>query len=151
VDPRNLLVAAQGAAMTGLAWPGRGRWRLHPVVRAGALVVAAGGAALSVAGVREQGAQLTPRVDPPAGARLLTDGVYRFSRHPVYAGLLLGGAGFAVLRRRREPLVAWAALAAVLHAKTAAEEQALRARFGAAYVEYAARTPRLLGLPASAR
>lgn len=138
-------VAAQLLAMAGLLWPGRGRWRLPWPVTAGAVAVTAAGAALGAAGLRAQGAQLTPRVAPPAGAGLLTDGPYRVSRHPVYAGLLIGAAGWAVLRRRPEPLLAWAALAAVLHLKTDLEERSLRARFGAAYDDYAARTPRMLG------
>jgi protein-S-isoprenylcysteine O-methyltransferase Ste14 len=139
------VVAAQLLAMAGLLWPGRGRWRLPGPVTAGAVAVTAAGAALGAAGLRAQGTRLTPRVEPPAGAGLLTEGPYRVSRHPVYAGLLIGAAGWAVLRRRPEPLLAWAALAAVLHVKTQLEEHSLRARFGSAYDDYASRTPRMLG------
>lgn len=104
------------------------------------------GSALALSGLAAQGRQLTPRVTPPPSATLLTSGPYAVSRHPVYAGLLLGAAGFAVLRRRPEPLAAWVALAAVLHVKTGAEERILRERF-ADYADYAARTPRLFGVP----
>jgi protein-S-isoprenylcysteine O-methyltransferase Ste14 len=143
----DVAVAAQAVTTAALAWPGRGRWTLRPLIRAGAAVVTAAGGVLFVAGLRSQSSQLTPRVTPPAAARLLTDGPYRFSRHPIYAGLLISAAGVAVLRRRLEPLLAWAGLAAVLHVKTGMEERRLHARFGAAYSSYAARTPRLLGLP----
>jgi protein-S-isoprenylcysteine O-methyltransferase Ste14 len=145
--PSDLAVAAQGLSLAGLLWPGRGRWRLPAAATAGATAVMAAGAALMFAGARAQGRHLTPRVEPPAGAPLLTTGPYRLSRNPVYAGLLAAAAGFAVLRRRVEPLVAYAALAATLHVKTRMEEQALRTRFGAEYDTYSARTPRLLGLP----
>uniref|UniRef100_UPI00253FF167 methyltransferase family protein n=1 Tax=Actinotalea sp. C106 TaxID=2908644 RepID=UPI00253FF167 len=74
-------------------------------------------------------------------------GVYAVSRHPIYTGLLVATAGWAVLRRRPEPVVAWLALLAVLDAKTRREEQRLVARFGDRYVAYRARTPRLLALP----
>jgi protein-S-isoprenylcysteine O-methyltransferase Ste14 len=61
---------------------------------------------------------------------------------------LLGvGAAVALLRRRPEPRVALTVLAAVLHVKAGVEERRLHERFGDAYVEYAARTPRLIGLP----
>ncbi|HEX5534988.1 MAG TPA: methyltransferase [Actinomycetales bacterium] len=143
----DLAVAAQGLSLAGLLWPGRARWRFPRAVTAGASMLLAAGAALGVAGARAQGRHLTPHVEPPPDAPLLTTGPYRLSRNPVYSGLLAAAAGFAVLRRRVEPLVAFAALAATLHIKTGMEEQALRARFGAEYDTYSARTPRLLGLP----
>jgi protein-S-isoprenylcysteine O-methyltransferase Ste14 len=116
-------------------------------VTAAAALVAAAGSALAAQGARDLGRDLTPFVEPRAGAGLRTTGAYAASRHPVYAGLLSGSAALAVLRRRPEPLAAVAVLAAVLHRKAAVEEGRLRARFGPAYDEYAARTPRLLGVP----
>lgn len=146
-EPADALVVAQGLAMLGLLWPGRGRWRLPRVVRAGALGVAATGTALGVAGLAQLGSDATPRVEPRDGAELRTGGLYAVSRNPVYAGLLVGATGLAVLRRRREPLLALAGLAAVLHLKVLLEERRLRARFGPDYDAYARRTPRLIGLP----
>ena len=137
---------AQALAIGGLAWPGRARWRLPRAVSAAALATAAAGIALGAAGVLAQGRQLTPRVEPPPSAALLTHGPYALSRHPVYGGLLAAGAGWAVARRRPEPLAAWAVLAVVLHVKTVLEERALRERFGDAWATYADRTPRLVGL-----
>lgn len=148
MNARDSVLAAQAAALAGLGWPGRPRWHLPAPVRTAAAAALLAGGALALAGAVEQGRQLTPRIDPPDDARLLTSGAYRWSRHPVYAGLLVAGAGLAVLRRRPEPLAAWSALAAVLHLKSGLEEQALRRRFGSAYDAYAARTPRLLGRPA---
>ena len=146
MEPGDRVVGAQLLAISGLAWPGRARWPLPRTVAAGAALAGVAGAALAAAGLAAQGPQLTPRVTPPPSAALLTTGAYGVSRHPVYAGLLVGGAGWAVLRRRPEPVVSWAALAAVLHVKTRMEEKVLRARFGEAYEQYAATTPRLLGL-----
>jgi protein-S-isoprenylcysteine O-methyltransferase Ste14 len=146
-DPADALVIAQGLAIAGLLWPGRSRWRLPRVVRRGALAVTLAGAALGGAGLRELGSGATPRVEPPEGAPLRTRGLYAVSRNPVYAGLLVAGAGFAVLRRRGEPLLAAAALAGVLHLKVGIEERRLRARFGQQYDRYTERTPRLVGLP----
>lgn len=147
-DRSDLLVVAQLAALAGLAWPGRARWPLPGLVRAGAGAAVLGGTALAVASGARLGDSLTPRVQPPQGASLRTDGPYAVARHPLYAGLLAAATGAAVLRRRPEPLVALAALSAVLHVKAGAEEGALRARFGPQYDAYAARTPRLVPLPA---
>ena len=147
METADRVLATQLLAMAALGWPGRARWRLPGTVGAGAGAVTVAGGALAVAALARQGGQLTPKVEPVSGAKLLTDGPYRFSRHPVYAGLLVGGAGFAVLRRRPEPLAAWAVLAAALHLKSGLEERSLRARFGQDYDVYALRTPRLIGWP----
>lgn len=147
LEPADLLVAAQSLAIAGLLWPGRGRWWLPGVVRAGALAVTTAGAILAAAGLRQLGTDVTPRVEPRDAAPLRTSGVYAVSRNPVYAGLLIGATGFAVLRGRREPLLAAAALAGVLHLKVNVEERRLQARFGEEYERYARRTPRLVGLP----
>ncbi len=144
LERSDLLVAAQLTALAGLARPGRPRWPLPALVRLGASAAVAVGAALAVASGARLGGDLTPRVDPPAGARLRTDGPYALVRHPLYAGLLAAAAGVAVLRRRPEPLVALGVLSGVLHLKAGTEERRLEARFGAAYRDYAARTPRLV-------
>ncbi len=145
--PGDVVVAAQLTALAGLAWPGRGRWRIPRVVRTGALAAMTGGGVVSAAGLGTLGREATIWVEPQDGARLRTSGAYALSRNPVYTGLLVGAAGFAVLRRRREPLVAFAALAGVLHLKASLEERRLSARFGAEYDDYARRVPRLIGLP----
>jgi len=141
------VVVAQAASLAAIAWPGGPRWRLGPAGATVAGAALAGGAALAVAAGAGHGSHLTPRVEPPDGAPLLTTGPYAVSRHPLYAGLLLGTAGWAVLRRRPEPLLAWGALLGVLLAKTRREEERLAERYGRAYEEYRALTPRLLGMP----
>lgn len=153
-DPRSareyqsdLLVAAQLAAMTGVLWPGRPRWRLAAPARALALSVAAAGAALSASGVVTLGPDLRVGVEPVSGAPLHQDGAYRYSRHPIYTGLIAAAGGVAVLRRRPGPLLAWACLAGVLAAKIRAEDARLRDRFGTDFVAYAANTPRLVAIP----
>lgn len=151
MDLRNTVVVAQIAAMAGIGWPGRGRWRLPLPGVAAATAVATAGTALTAAGMVSHGAQLTHRVEPPPGAELCTSGAYRVTRHPIYTGVVLAGAGLAVLRRRPEPLLSWALLTAVLYAKAGMEERWLRARFGAAYEEYAATTSQVLPLPRRGR
>ncbi|HEX2807983.1 MAG TPA: isoprenylcysteine carboxylmethyltransferase family protein [Kineosporiaceae bacterium] len=145
------LLAVQVLAAAGLAWPGGARWRLPRPVGALAVLVGAAGTALAEEGLRFLGRDGTPFVEPRSRARLQTAGPYEISRNPVYAGLLTAAAATAVLRRRPEPLVAFGALALVLHVKAGVEERRLQERFGVAYEEYAARTPRLVGLPRPGR
>ncbi|HEY3549422.1 MAG TPA: methyltransferase [Propionicimonas sp.] len=151
MEPADRIVVAQAAALAGLGWPGRPRWSLPPAVTAAAVALCLTGGALSALGAAAQGARLTPRVEPPADAPLLVTGAYGVSRHPIYAGLLLAAGGAALLRRRPEPLLAWACLARVLDVKTRREEVRLAARFGEAYDAYRRRTPRLWPLPGRAR
>lgn len=145
--PGRWLVAMQLLSAAGLGWPGEPRWRLRRPVAGLALVSGAVGGALATEGLRFLGRDVTPFVEPLPEARLRTTGPFAISRNPVYVGGLLTAGAIAVLRRRPEPLVAFAVLAAVLHLKVNAEERQLRERFGVAYTEYAARTPRLFGLP----
>lgn len=147
IGPDDGIVVVQALALAALAWPGRARWPLPGPLRvlAGSALLAGG--AFGVAAGAVHGGLLTPRVEPPRDAELLTDGVYAISRNPIYGGLLTAGAGWAVLRRRPEPVVAWCVLLAALVAKARHEEHRLAARFGPAYTDYHRRTPRFVGLP----
>jgi len=143
VDEGDGLVAAQAALIAGLLWPGPARWDLPAPVGVAAIGAVAAGGGLMVAAGGRLGRRFRVRPGPPDGAVLRTDGPYALARHPVYAGLLAGGLGLAVLRARPEPLLAWLALSGVLHLKAGLEERLLRERFGTAYDDYAARVPRL--------
>ena len=146
MDPADRIVVAQAAGLAALLWPGRARWQLPRPVATAAVTACLAGAAVAVAGALPHGSRLTPRVAPPQDAAMLDTGLYAVSRNPIYAGLLVGSAGLAVLRRRPEPLLAHAALVAVLTVKTRREEVHLLERFGAAYADYRNRTPRFVGL-----
>lgn len=145
MDTGDRLVVAQALALLGVGWPGRPRWRASRPVTAVALAVTAAGAGLAAAGAVPHGGLLTPAVTPPRDATLLTTGPYALRRNPIYAGLLVASAGVATLRRRPEPLLAWAALLVVLTAKVRLEEVRLTERFGADYRAYARRAPRFVG------
>lgn len=135
------LVGAQVAALAGLAWPGRRRWPVPRTVRQLGWLAAVGGAAVATVAAARLGPDLSPLPEPPDSGTLHTDGLYGYVRHPIYAGMLTAGLGVAAVRGRPEPVVALAFLTAVLNAKADYEEHLLRARFGRAYADYAARTP----------
>jgi protein-S-isoprenylcysteine O-methyltransferase Ste14 len=76
---------------------------------------------------------------------LVTKGVYRRVRHPMYLALLLYGAGQALVLPNFVAGPAYlAATVALVALRMAPEERMMAETFGPSYREYAARTPRLL-------
>jgi len=115
---------------------------LVPLRPLGLLVCIAG---LAVSGVAtwqlQAGRSLTPMPSPRTGAELLTSGLYRRVRHPVYSGLLLWAFGMAISAASILHFVLFGLLWIFLTAKAAHEERLLAQKFSA-YPGYAARTPR---------
>jgi protein-S-isoprenylcysteine O-methyltransferase Ste14 len=79
-----------------------------------------------------------------AAARLMTDGPYRFVRHPRYASFLLLCLGLPLVFASILGWPLWFLYLAVIRRRIAREEPHLRELFGKAYDEYASRTARLL-------
>jgi protein-S-isoprenylcysteine O-methyltransferase Ste14 len=80
---------------------------------------------------------------PDRAAALVTDGPYRWSRNPIYLGLLLVLLGVAALLRSPVALVLAAAFVAYEDRfQIRPEERALQARFGSEFERYMARTRR---------
>jgi protein-S-isoprenylcysteine O-methyltransferase Ste14 len=98
------------------------------------------GVGLRLVAVHQLGAYYTLSLGVQVGQRVLTRGLYRWVRHPGYAGTLLAilGIGFA--------LGTWASVFSVqlvlpaLAARIRGEERLLSTAFGSAYVEYCAVT-----------
>jgi protein-S-isoprenylcysteine O-methyltransferase Ste14 len=89
----------------------------------------------------QAGRSLTPMPSPRTGAVLLTGGLYRRVRHPVYSGLLVWALGMAIAAASGLHFVLFGLLWVFFHAKAAHEERLLAQKFSD-YSEYAARTPR---------
>jgi protein-S-isoprenylcysteine O-methyltransferase Ste14 len=141
------LVAVQVMLLAGLVWfPGDRVWAVPGWLVAMAGVMIAAGALLALAGAVRLGPGLTASPLPSAAARLRTTGVYGCVRHPIYTGLLLGGAGLILLGGRLTRVWVWLTLLALLWSKTRWEERRLAARFPG-YRDYATRTPRLIPDP----
>lgn len=68
--------------------PDRLRWLGAPLIAAGL--------GLAAWGVRSLGPSLTPGTEPLPGAPLVTSGAYAHVRHPIYAGIVLGLAGYTL-------------------------------------------------------
>jgi protein-S-isoprenylcysteine O-methyltransferase Ste14 len=141
------LVAAQVLLLAGIVWwPGGRFWFTSGWLVALAVAMLAVAGVLALAGAVRLGGGLTASPLPSTRARLRTTGAYACIRHPIYTGLLLGGAGVVLLGGRPVRIWAWVGLLGVLLVKTRLEEARLTARFPN-YRAYAARTPRLIPDP----
>ncbi|MDJ0867236.1 MAG: isoprenylcysteine carboxylmethyltransferase family protein [Myxococcota bacterium] len=92
--------------------------------------------------------QLTVAASFGMQGRLLTSGLYRYSRNPQCVGFIAGYLGFALLCSSLLAFVTAVLLSVELGLSPFAEEPWLRERFGQAYRDYARRVPRFLGRPA---
>jgi protein-S-isoprenylcysteine O-methyltransferase Ste14 len=104
------------------------------------------GAAVALAGVivasvaffqfRRVGTTVNP-MKPTDSAALVTQGIYRFSRNPMYVGDALMLIGWALWLANAAALALVALFIVYLNRyQIAPEERALGARYGAAYTEY---------------
>ncbi|MEW5991226.1 MAG: isoprenylcysteine carboxylmethyltransferase family protein [Chloroflexota bacterium] len=137
------LFAAVGLA--GIVTPGTWSGPLGTVgAIAGALLVTVGGA-LAIAGIVGllRGQALTAVPHPRVEARLVDDGVYALVRHPIYGGLGLGAAGWALVRTSWPALLVAVVLLLFLDLKRRREEAWLAARFPG-YGAYRSRTRRMI-------
>lgn len=82
---------------------------------------------------------------PHRASSLVTSGMFGVSRNPIYIADALLLAAHAAWLGRPLALLGIPALAAVLQPQIAAEETALRERFGAEYDAYVASVPRWIG------
>lgn len=81
--------------------------------------------------------------EPSPHATLITDGPYRFIRHPMYTAILMGSVGLLIHQFTWLRLSIVIALAIVLVAKLTWEERMLLQKFEA-YRDYMRRSKRLL-------
>ncbi|WP_431273086.1 methyltransferase family protein [Variovorax ureilyticus] len=105
------------------------------------------GAVFSVAGVaafRRARTTLNP-MNPEAASSLVTNGIYRFTRNPMYLGLLLVLVGWAAFLCAPWGLVGPAVFVLYMNRfQIAPEERVLLSAFGEAYSAYRTRVRRWL-------
>ncbi len=112
-------------------------------VMATGAIIALGGAALGVAGIRSLGRELTPFPEARIDANLVATGPYRLVRHPIYGAVILGAVGVAVLQESWLAALATLGLVAFFWAKSTVEERSLTINV-AGYDSYRARVTRRL-------
>jgi len=91
------------------------------------------------------GASFRTSIDYGEQTSLVTRGVYRFSRNPMAAGLMLVGWGTALLHQTTYSLAVAVGLTLANRLRVAHEEKQLRRILGDDYLLYEQRVPRFLG------
>ena len=81
--------------------------------------------------------------------KAITEGLYRFSRNPMYIGMLLMQIGLGIACSSWLYLLLTVVLAIILNAVSPSEERYCFYRFGNDYREYMNKTPRWIGIPKS--
>jgi protein-S-isoprenylcysteine O-methyltransferase Ste14 len=101
------------------------------------------GLVLAVRGIVDLRGALTPLPHPRDGAELVQSGAYRLVRHPIYGGIVLAAAGYALAVQVPLALLGAPVLLAFFRLKSGREEAWLRDRYPD-YAAYARRTRRML-------
>jgi protein-S-isoprenylcysteine O-methyltransferase Ste14/SAM-dependent methyltransferase len=140
-----LAVVAAGAApvlaLTGLGRPLADAWLAH----AAGAVLGLVGIALTLRAQLDMGDSWRVGVDPGARTALVTGGLFRRMRNPIFTGMLLAAAGLVLLVPNAVAALALVALlvAVEIHVRFVEEPYLLRTH-GDAYRVYASRTGRFL-------
>ena len=134
-----------------VVWP-QGRDYFGPLFAEASAAVQVLGALVLYAGVSvilwgfvSLGGSFRTSIDYREHTSLVTRGVYRFSRNPMAAGLMLVGWGTALLQQTVFSLVVAAGLTLANRLRVAHEERQLQRILGGDYQRYMQRVPRFLG------
>jgi protein-S-isoprenylcysteine O-methyltransferase Ste14 len=88
-----ILLAIAAGALVGPAWDGPAR----SVTSLAGLALLITGAGLAFRGMLDLGRGITPLPRPTAGTVLIAHGAYALVRHPIYGGLIVVAAGWALV------------------------------------------------------
>jgi protein-S-isoprenylcysteine O-methyltransferase Ste14 len=130
-----------------LASPSRMAWAAAPFpiwLRWAGVVAGAAGGLLILWTMSTLGSNLTDTVVTREKHTLVTNGPYRWVRHPFYDSVALWLAALSFAAANWYLLAGGMATVGLLVARTAAEEERLVARFGESYRSYMNRTGRFL-------
>jgi protein-S-isoprenylcysteine O-methyltransferase Ste14 len=134
------LVAFAPATLPG--WPAWvGLWRTISIVVG--LILGGLGGVLILAGLFSLGSNLTAVPRPKEDANMVEHGAYRWVRHPIYSGIILGAFGLSLLRGGWLGLLYALILFIFFDLKTRREEDWLREKYDG-YAAYQKRVCKLI-------
>ena len=145
--PPPVVAACVGALMLAAAWAVPALNVELPWTTPAAIVAASLGAAFGLAGVIQfHRARTTVNpLQPDAVSALVSGGIYRWTRNPMYLGMAAMLVGWAVYLASIAALAALPLFIAYINRfQIAPEERALEARFGAEFEAYRRRVSRWL-------
>ncbi|MEM7342348.1 MAG: isoprenylcysteine carboxylmethyltransferase family protein [Actinomycetota bacterium] len=126
--------------------PGRDDWPTPAAVDTlGAIALVLGVVLVAAASLR-LGRALTATPVPTRDGELITHGLYRYVRHPIYSGVLLAVVGLTIRSGSLITLAVAVTTVVFFVVKATWEEQRLAERYEG-YAAYAASTPRFVPRP----
>jgi protein-S-isoprenylcysteine O-methyltransferase len=133
------VVAVAAAVLLSTSGPGG---QIHPARLAFALGIALmlGGIAIRTAAAQNLGAYYTLNLGIQPGQAVYSQGLYRWVRHPGYAGTAIALVGLGVALGNWYSVLAIAVVVPGLAARIALEERMLKRSFGDTYTAYCRRT-----------
>jgi protein-S-isoprenylcysteine O-methyltransferase Ste14 len=117
---------------------------LHQTLQIAGAILMLGGIAFLALAQLHLGASWRIGIDAEAKPGLVTDGLYRYSRNPIYLGLLTTLVGYCALLPTVLSVILLVATTIGMRAQIAGEEAYLIATYGEAFRDYARRVGRLV-------
>ncbi|HTH78415.1 MAG TPA: isoprenylcysteine carboxylmethyltransferase family protein [Ramlibacter sp.] len=145
--PPPVVAVTVGAIMWGLSLPGVAALpRSHAGTAVGIVIAALGVAAAVLGNIAFRRARTTVNpFEPETASSLVTSGIYRVTRNPMYVGMLLVLVGWAVFLANGLAVIAIALFPAyITRFQIKPEERALMALFGEQYASYSSHVRRWL-------
>lgn len=146
--PPPILMLVAAALMWALCrWLPVAHWIDRPWNRLG-VIPAAIGVAIAVAAIRRfhKASTTVNPMDPGKASQLVTDGVFRMSRNPMYLGLTLLLIGWAIWLQSASPwVIPLLFVILITRVQIIPEERALEHLFGPQYLAYRRSVARWIG------
>ena len=117
---------------------------MHDLLQIAGAILLGGGIALLAAAQLNMGASWRIGIKEGDAPGLVTGGLYRFCRHPIYLGLLTALAGYTALLPTPLSLALLTAAYIGVRVQAAAEEAYLERTYGDTFRAYARRVGRFL-------
>ena len=111
--------------------------------RGAGLSVVVTGMGILILAALQLNSSLSPFPTPSQNSQLITKGLFRYMRHPIYGGILLASAGYSFTTANAFRLLITAAFFLLFYLKSNYEEKLMKERF-AGYEDYRRHTGRFL-------
>lgn len=109
---------------------------LPAVLRYLGLAMALLGGVVIILALLHLGESLTVYPTPKSDSSLKTHGLYRWTRHPIYSGIIFAGLGWGVFQQNFAQIAIAGGLWVLFFFKSSYEEKGLGQRYGEAYQLY---------------
>lgn len=116
-------------------------FRLNEIIQRIGMASTIMGAGILLVAILQLNKNLSPFPTPLQNSELIKNGIYRFVRHPIYTGIILGSIGLGVYFESEWKITIGISLFILFHFKSTYEETLLKAKFEH-YIDYMRTTGR---------